>query len=740
MKNTQRKKAISGTPKSRWFFILPLLWIAASFFPDERLWGINVLAFLPTWVSVVVAILGLLFCTPVLYRGYQLVGEVLFADRKGAMKFFVPLCFALCASALFWMFRMHTYFLGDGATYVAEIFRYVRAQPYSHEMLFSTLSAPLTGWMYATASMAIKHSSVVHPALQVDTRTAFWFFGTLVGSVFVLFSHYAVRTLFTNAEERFGAFLLLLSLPGSLFYFGYIEYYVFVYTVLGMVFLLMLFPKQRAWLLYIEFALIALASAFHLMALAALPAFLVLVAIHIKSDLAKKFLHQKNFLIGIGFILLIGAAYYFASGVYATGSRNIISLFESGPGESRQQYTLLSSYHLLDVVNMMLLVAAPLLILIPMLWRKQHLSHPTVFVAAINFFFLFCITLFGYASFGLARDWDINAILGIATAVFCLSLLLLHENHSARKYFLYIASTVSFCIGVSWIAVHVTDASSVERFKAVIALDAKHIPGDGALNGYEHLRKWFYHSKNGEGVVWAIEKKIDCVGYPSDFRSLALAIREALPAAQQRTEYDYFFDALWRQILWQKNRGVASSHAGKRAEFEELFIENLLNAYHSPTADGLGKQYVENRLRQVEAILPGNPLIDIMKAQMEWDRDQTHVPKEKFLRGAEAIRYSSALSVYAGKALISAGEYAAAKRVLERGYRADTTSTLPLFYLGTAEYALNESTEIVLTHLEKFLADSRLRALSASGVIDSKLFPFAEQLVQELKTERQRRQ
>ena len=48
--------------------------------------------------------------------------------------------------------------------------------------------------------------------------------------------------------------------------------------------------------------------------------------------------------------------------------------------------------------------------------------------------------------------------------------------------------------------------------------DGDLVTGDFALNGYEHLRKYYQSTGDGEAMAWAIRKKVEMVGYPDDYR------------------------------------------------------------------------------------------------------------------------------------------------------------------------------------------------------------------------------
>lgn len=159
------------------FAVLALLRLAAAQFPDARIWGLNASAWLPTWAQLLFAALGVLAATPPFLR---IAGSVMRVPGvlpiRGA-----ALLFAVLAGGAFWIFRMETYFLGDGAVYLSEHFRLLRGLPVSESVLYSTGSAPLTGWLLAQgARLFFSEGST----LAGNPQFVFWIAGAAAGAAF----------------------------------------------------------------------------------------------------------------------------------------------------------------------------------------------------------------------------------------------------------------------------------------------------------------------------------------------------------------------------------------------------------------------------------------------------------------------------------------------------------------------------------------------------------------------------
>ena len=92
---------------------------------------------------------GVLLASPALYGLFRWKAD--FLTRMPP--FLVSILAAAGGGTLFWLLRMDTFFLGDGASYLAEHFRWVRGLSISEDVLFSPGSAPLTAWILAKGAV-----------------------------------------------------------------------------------------------------------------------------------------------------------------------------------------------------------------------------------------------------------------------------------------------------------------------------------------------------------------------------------------------------------------------------------------------------------------------------------------------------------------------------------------------------------------------------------------------------------
>jgi hypothetical protein len=711
---------------------LLLVRLAAWRLPAARLWGVNHFAFLPDAAVAVFAVLGLLACTPVVTRLVSRVPGK--AEGAGRRAFALPLFLVLLSGMLFWFLRMQTYFLGDGAVYLAEIFRYVRGIPGSESVLYSTGSAPLTGWLFAHAAGAAYGAAGSAESVLANPQYAFWLLGAVAGMTFVFLAWMAAAEFGRNAMERVAVFVLAVCSPGVIFFFGYVEYYTFSFVALGVHWFFCLRVLEGRGGMAGAAVSLLIATAFHFLAAVAYPGFALLLLWRYGNERLRALVRIGPVLAAIATVLAVSGVWYFASGIAAHGSRVVLSLSPYGKEGAMQSYTLLSSYHLVDFVNSIVLLAGPLLIALVFLLRKDAFRSVAVVVMLVEVLFFSFLAFFGNLSFGMARDWDVNAVLGLA-ALFFLVAVVRHSAPTARTgSVLLLAAGAALVGGGSWFWVNISPKASVARTREILALDDAHIMGDYALNGYEHLRKYCFAQNDAAGVVWAIKKKIDCVGYPTDFRKLAIAVIQDAAPETKRAEYDWIFDRLFAKIGALRAAGKDASYAGSRSDYIELAAEAVLQCRYLPPRLGFDARYADAQQARLEALAPGDRTVALVRAQLDWIRSGGIADPAPFRAGADAVRASSTLAAYAGIALGTLKEYDRAVVALRKAMALDSTFTLPLLYLAEAEMHLAPpDTADARRSLERFLANTAGSRVFGSRAQQEQLVRQAETMLAALR-------
>jgi hypothetical protein len=655
------------------FAVLALLRLAAAQFPAARVWGLNASAWLPVWAQLLIAALGVLAATPLVLR---------FARGASRVPGMLPLrvtalLFAILAGGVFWAFRMETYFLGDGAVYLSEHFRLLRGLSVSESVLYSIGSAPLTGWLLAQGALLFFSEG---STLAGNPQFVFWIAGAAAGAVFTAMAVLISGRWSEREDERFACTLILLFTPAMLFFFGYVEYYTFAFVGITFTAFLSIEAARGRVAAYWPVLALLLSSALHMMALVLLPG--VLLALLAAKEGTARFVTLRNVLLLAAAALAAGGVFYFASAIAFEGSRVILSLVPFGAEGARQFYTLFSAAHIIDVVNMLLLTASPLLAVLPFLRARGWDAAALVGLAHVIFSFF--LMFFGYSGFGMARDWDVTAFFA-ATAALLILTLLRREEAPRRAYLLQLAAWGSVVAVLPWLLVNIDASRSERRFRDIMALDDRIIPGDFALNGYEHLRKYYQSTGDREGVTWAIGKKIEMVGYPSDYRKYALAVIEGVPAEQRAERWAWMLGSLRERLARMREKGTESEYAGSLAEFREVAIELLMQLGQLPQRGGELDALFASESAALRGILGEDPLLAMAETQRVWDRTGVFPGGEAFGAAAPSITTSGTLAFYAGRGLLTAGRHAPAAAALEQSLQLDSSFTLPAYYLAEAE-------------------------------------------------------
>lgn len=757
-------------------------------------WGLGHAAFLPGWAQWGWTLLAVALVLPLIYKPAQRLAAMLFADASARA---LPAAFAIAGAALFWLLAMETYFLGDGAVYLAEHFRYVRGLDYSSSVLYSKGSAPLTGWLLAQVASAAHALSggegvIGHPMF------AFRLTGMIAGVIFVLVAWCGVHRLWpdldpqraqaagvpvSRATERFATFVLLVTTAASLYFFGYVEYYTFVFVALA-AHMIALDRAARGDIGFMApILLLLLAIAFHFLAVLALPALIATMLARSRRQSLTRLGSASAVLAALGLVLAGAGIWYFASGTAAEGSRTVLSLDPYGSEGRWQLYTLLSARHVADVILYVILLALPSVLAISWISRPNRSGYAAhrawagdaaMRAASLNLLFFLLLAIFGNTAFGLARDWDIVAVLGVATVLYAVTVLRGRQQWAVESavvptappaadadaepeevppgqtdegpasvvlrrrtsYSLVLAAGFSLGAFIPWVHVNVDADASVARYRSILADTDTLIMGDYALNGYEHLRKYYQSTGDGAGEAWAIRKKIECVGYPMDFRKYMLAVVTNLPAGARRAEFEWMLDDIARRLELMNAGRTDSLYAGTRSAFTELAAEVVLQAHALPPAEGVTATWLDGRLDRLAALGASSraaefvpAAVAIAHAQIAWDRTGAIADAAPFLRAPE-IETSSLLAFHAGRALLAIKLREQSRTALERAVALDPDFTLPLVFLAAAEYEISTANAPrAVAHLEAFLARPEGRRLPPGDPTNQKLEAYARGLL-----------
>ncbi len=399
-------------------YIVLTLFLLAAFFPQNRLWGVNWWAYFPAYVPFVLFAVGALapivMCVTI-RRGRPDIDE----DRvsaEGNSRYSILVC---CMTVLwgfgFYLLRARTHFLGDGYTALASLASdnpLIKPRALGEALVHIWLKSAIGGdaEMAALLSYQLISMSAGVLFLVVLALASKWLFDRAIG-----------RVLFWLGSASSGYVLL---------FFGYVENYSLfvmsaaVYSLLG---LLVAKGKVNRWLV---FPFVSLAIFFHVLGVMLIPSAIYLLVTNSKLGNSLSGLSRKTKLLITAVTAIIAALlfhYYYSTDYFFRFA--FVPLFEDR--FTVEGYTLLSTRHLMDYFNllMLLLPGVPLvvatLLFLPireMLKRREHCYLLILLASTLGAAFVLDPKL------GMPRDWDLFSFSGVPLATFSYFLLLDRRN------------------------------------------------------------------------------------------------------------------------------------------------------------------------------------------------------------------------------------------------------------------------------------------------------------------------
>jgi tetratricopeptide (TPR) repeat protein len=399
--------------------------LLSSFFPSLRLWGIAVWAYLPLAVRCVLFVAGAA-------AGWMICQSPTGSDRsqrrKGSGGFVLsPLTVLLIAAVsalLFFLLRAGTYFLGDGVlqlNWLAGATQFLKSREFGAELVLVGVKS-LVGGLFSRPELA---------AYQIVSIGS-----GVIGIVVLLLLSYRVKS---ESHGSVGQAAVLLTGGYMLLFFGYVENYaLLVLTVMLFAYVGQLVASGRLplwWILVIT----VLPPFVHLLGLAVVPAALLVVLMRLAPKLSIKVSPAIlcAALAGVGLIGILGA--------YDMSTDNYQLRFMLLPllqdRFTMDGYTLFSWRHLLDIVNLTVLLVPGIAVLVATTsrtaWRTVLTSPEGLFhlmFAATCLAIVLCVD----PKLGMPRDWDALSLIGPALA----GLVLFVARATEQKHFSKIVGLV----------------------------------------------------------------------------------------------------------------------------------------------------------------------------------------------------------------------------------------------------------------------------------------------------------
>ncbi len=458
--------------------LLILIHLVASYFPEERLWGLNLLYFMPPAWRWILAICAFLILIPPINRagGNFLSGLSRTIPRglKGANKYYRYAFFSLIAGVLFWALKVRTYLLGDS---------FIRAREIDMGARFS-FTAPLDFLLHANAAKL----------LGWDAFQTYAVLSVISGTIFVFLVLLLTDLMGRDGKERLLVFSVIVTMGAIQLFFGYVESYSVVYmaTILYVV-LSLQYVKNKSGLILPILAFL-LAFSLHLSAVTLLPSLLYLMLFKRTGETEKG--RKQGKLSGLALstgLVLVAAVVLFLLQTYHLEHKGLDYYLISPLGSGVGSYSLFSLSHLLDLINHQLLVSPVglLICLTPVLAfsvktaRKDKLAR---------FLLVLSLSTLAYAllidpKLGYPRDWDLFAFAALGYTLLGLHVFLRYWRETKTGDLRYVTLSLLFTSLLStvpWIYVNAKEETSVARFEHLLKLDR-----DRSAHGHETLAMYY---------------------------------------------------------------------------------------------------------------------------------------------------------------------------------------------------------------------------------------------------------
>jgi tetratricopeptide (TPR) repeat protein len=444
------------------YYLTLLVFLVASFLPQHRFWGLSVWAYLPSHVPFFLFGLGAVAPIIVRYafaRGLAKSDAGRFVTANNMKYLIISACLVVSYGLVFWWLRVRTHFLGDGLTslsYLASDYPLLRKRELGESLLHIWLKSALGGDPKQSALLSFQIISIA------------------AGMVLLISVVLVARSLFDRRRDRLLFVAGLASGGYMLLFFGYVEYYsmfVMSVAVFSLIGLLIATGKLNRWIIV---PALGLATFFHVLGLTLVPS--AVYVLMVNSGIGKRVsrLSRKTKVLSVLPAAVMVAAvfsYYYRTSYFFQFA--FVPLVENR--FTPDGYTLLSVKHLLDFLNLlMLLLPALPIFLVALLFlpikslarRREYRFLGVLLLSVLAAVFIFDPKM------GMPRDWDLFSFTGIPLALSFYFLIL--DNHGRISAYAKIG-ILSIVLGFfslgSRVATHNVFEASVAQFEHYIALD-----------------------------------------------------------------------------------------------------------------------------------------------------------------------------------------------------------------------------------------------------------------------------
>lgn len=488
-----KMRGVCPAPLDIWAYrLVALAFAAGSFLPASSTWGFNHLSYLSVgWQVICCAASAILWLNSPIER-------VLKAAKPALLRLSLPpllLCAtgAAVAGAAFVLLRTRTHFLGDGYLLIEAL-----ARPDGDRPLSSLAYVVLKKFAQATVQYGW-NSLMCYRASAVAS-----------GLACIGINYWLLRRSRWPKSQQMAFWVLAGSSGATLMFFGYVENYSWALCFLTAYALSGTLYLEKAVGVAVPSALLFLATASHAGSIVALPSAVVLAfAWQPRRPLRGALLLCGPSLVLIGAILAVSAGHG-AGGIAnsALDGLRLVDPIRPLLGE----YGILSIRTLVDVVNLILLIAAmPVALAVAaFVGRSKNLTRSKAWFFSVYVLAVVAAAILVRPALGAARDWDLLA--PHAGAMCLLGVAATQWTRSGVAWSLW-CGAISF---VPWLALANNVPASIARLEAVAAA----FPPHARAYAYESLGTYLREEGQPSQVVEMYERAVAALPQHARFHAL----------------------------------------------------------------------------------------------------------------------------------------------------------------------------------------------------------------------------
>lgn len=461
------------------YYLTLAIYFVASFFPEQRLWGINWWAYMDLFLRCVAFLVALVM--PLIINGMIVRWGKSEKHLSPTNWFGMAIVFSIVSTAAFYLFRVRTHFLGDGYLILASL----------------SENSVVRLWNSGVNYIQVNLFQLLGESGEATALLTFQIISYCAGVAFFIATTIAAYLFYSDIRNQL-AFVLITTTGGySLLFFGYVEHYpLFLLVVLLFSLVGMAVARGHCNKWFILLPLLA-GSLIHIFVVALIPATFYLLIRETRS--AKRFIDTKLWLrlsiigavvvLGIVILLLAMERSYFLRFALVPFLENSFTV---------EGYWLFSFKHLLDIANLLLLLTPGLPVLLTLIFSSSQRTA----IKGGSSRFLIVLTVSSLAvvflldpKLGMPRDWDLFSFAGIPISLLIAMMLLDGErNCAARLKAVGLVVALNLLVLAPRVATQMNPATAIELFDNYAQLD-KTKNRVGSVLVIEYLKK---HGRSSE--------------------------------------------------------------------------------------------------------------------------------------------------------------------------------------------------------------------------------------------------